>query len=161
VSGALIGRIRSAEPTPAPRPRGSNLWREMREGLRHVVHDPILRTLAGATGSGNVFENARYAVLVLYMTDELGLKPVAIGLVLGAGSVGYFLGAFLPAWTANRFGLGRAIVGSMVVIWCGELLFPLAAGPDRVAVPILTAALFLTGLAGPAYDVNQFSLRQA
>jgi MFS family permease len=161
VSGALIGRIRAAEPTPVPRPRGSNLWREMREGLRHVVHDPILRTLAGATGSGNIFENARYAVLVLYMTDDLGLKPGAIGLVLGAGSVGYFLGAFLPGWTANRFGLGRTIVGSMVVIWLGELLFPLAAGPDRVAAPILVAALFVTGLAGPSYDVNQFSLRQA
>jgi MFS family permease len=161
VSGALIGRIRSAESAPATRPPGSNIWHEMRAGLRHVVHDPILRTLAGATGSGNIFENARYAVLVLFMSDDLGLKPGAIGLVLGAGSLGYFFGAFLPGWTANRFGLGRAIVGSMVVIWCGELLFPFAAGPDRIAVPILIVALFLTGLAAAPYDVNQFSLRQA
>jgi MFS family permease len=81
ISGALIGRIRSAEPAPPPRPDRSSVWREMRAGLRHVVRDPILRTLAGATGCGNIFENARYAVLVLYMSDELGLSPAAIGLV--------------------------------------------------------------------------------
>lgn len=160
-SGLLIGRIRSAEPAPPPRRRDANIWREMRDGLRQVVRDPILRTLAGATASGNVFENARYAVLVLYMSEELDLSPAAIGLVLGAGSVGYFLGAFLPAWTSRRFGLGRAITGSMVVYWLGELLYPLAVGPDRVAVPILIAALFIGGLASPSYDVNQFSLRQA
>jgi MFS family permease len=161
VSGVLIGRIRSQEPAPPPRRQGSNIWREIGEGLRQVRHDPILRTLAGATGSGNIFENARYAVLVLYMNDDLGLSPATIGLVLGAGSVGYFLGAFLPGWAARRFGLGRAITGSMVVIWLSELLFPLATGPNHIAVPILITALFVSGLAGPAYDVNQFSLRQA
>jgi predicted MFS family arabinose efflux permease len=161
VSGALIGRIRTSEPAPPPRRHDSNIWREIGEGLRQVRHDPILRTLAGATASGNIFENARYAVLVLYMTEDLGLSPATIGLVLGAGSVGYFAGAFLPGWAARRFGLGRAITGSAVGIWFGDLLFPLAAGPTHVAVPILIAALFLSGLAGPSYDVNQFSLRQA
>ncbi|MEA2526323.1 MAG: hypothetical protein QOF73_3550 [Thermomicrobiales bacterium] len=161
VSGALIGRIRSSEPAPTPRLQGSNVWREMHGGLRQVVRDPILRTLAGATASGNIFESARSAVLVLYMSEDLGLKPGAIGLVFAAGSVGFFLGAFLPAWTARRFGLGRAITGAMVVLWLSEFLYPLAAGPNRVVVPLLVAALFLGGLAGPSYDVNQFSLRQA
>jgi MFS family permease len=161
VSGALIGRIRNPEPAPAVRPDRPNVWREIRAGLHLVACNPILRTLAGATGSGNVFENARYAVLVLYMTDDLGLSPGAIGLVLAAGSVGYFLGAFLPARTARRFGLGRAIVGAMSVFWFSELLYPFAAGPPAVAVPLLIAALFLGGLASPSYDVNQFSLRQA
>ncbi len=161
VSGLLIGSMRSLELAPPPRRHGSNVWREIGEGLRQVRHDPILRTLAGATASGNIFENARYAVLVLYMSEALDLSPATIGLVLGAGSVGYFLGAFLPGWAARRFGLGRAITGSMVVIWLSELLFPLAAGPKHIAIPILFAALFFNGLAGPAYDVNQFSLRQA
>lgn len=161
VSGALIGRIRSEESAPPPRRRDSNIWREIGEGLRQVRHDPILRTLAGATASGNIFENARYAVLVLYMSEDLGLSPATIGLVLGTGSVGYFVGAFLPGWAARRFGLGRAITGSAAGIWFGDLLFPLAAGPNHLAIPILIAALFISGLAAPAYDVNQFSLRQA
>jgi predicted MFS family arabinose efflux permease len=161
LSALLIGRIRTPEPAPPPRPTRPSIRRDIAEGLRRVRRDPILRTLAGATGTGNIFENALSAVLVLYMSGDLGLRPGAIGLVLAAGSVGYFLGAFLPAWTARRFGLGRAITGSMVVVWFSELLYPLAAGPTAVAVPLLVAALFLGGLAGPSYDINQFSLRQA
>jgi predicted MFS family arabinose efflux permease len=89
------------------------------------------------------------------------LQPATIGLVLGAGSVGYFLGAFLPAWTARRFGLGRAITGSMAVLWMSDLLYPFAFGSNRIAVPVLIAAFFIGGLAVPSYDINQFSLRQA
>jgi MFS family permease len=161
LSGGLIGRIRTPEAVPLARRAGSNIWREMREGLHYLVRDPILRTLVGATGSGNIFENARYAVLVLFMSDELSMSPAAIGIVFAAGSIGYFLGAFLPAWTARRLGLGRAITGSMVVLWISEWFFPLAAISERAAVPLLIGGLFLGGLAGPSYDVNQVSLRQA
>lgn len=160
-SGELIRRIRASEPTPAAREAGSNIWREIGAGLRYVVGNPILRTLVAATGSGNIFDNARTAVLVLYLNEELGLRPAAIGLVLGAGSIGYFLGSFVPAWSARRFGLGRAIVGSMWLMWLSDLLYPFAAGPNQMAVPVMITALFLAGLAAPSYDVNQFSLRQA
>jgi predicted MFS family arabinose efflux permease len=159
-SGLLIWRIRSPEAEPAKRAT-SNVWLEMREGLQYLVRDPILRTLVGATGTGNIFDNARYAVLVLYMSDHLDLRPAAIGIIFAAGSVGYFLGAFLPAWTSRRFGLGRAITGAMVLYWISELLYPFASGPDKIAVPVMLTALFLGGLASPSYDVNQFSLRQA
>jgi predicted MFS family arabinose efflux permease len=146
---------------PPARAANRRIWPEMREGLRHVAHTPILRSLAGATGCGNIFDNARAAVLVLYMHDDLGLGAGAIGLVYAAGSVGYFFGAFLPAWAARRFGLGRTIVGAMGVIVLGELVFPISTLARPLAVPLLVIALFIVGFAAPAYDVNQFSLRQA
>ncbi len=160
-SGFLTARVQVVEAAPVPRGAGQSVWAEIGEGLRTVAREPILRTLAGATGCGNLFENARFAILILYMTRDLGLRPGAIGLILGAGSVGYFAGAFLPGWAARRFGLGRAIVGGALVFALGDLLYPFAAGPTAVAVPVLGAALFLSGFGAPTYDVNQVSLRQA
>jgi predicted MFS family arabinose efflux permease len=160
-SGFFLLRIRTQEPQFSRQGEHRNIWSEIKEGLRWVVHDPILRTLTAATGIWNFFENARFAIQILYLTRNLHLGPGAVGLVLMVGGIGYFIGAFLPRWSSERFGLGRAIMIATVVIWIAEILFALSVGPAEIAVPLVIAALFLEGLGAPSYDVNQFSLRQA
>jgi MFS family permease len=160
-SGLFMLKIRKPEPQVSRQGVHPNIWSEMREGLRWVVHDPILRTLTASTGIWNFFENGRLAMMILYMTRNLDLGPGAIGAILMVGSIGFFVGAFLPRWASNRFGLGKAILLATVVIWIGELLYPLAVGRTEIAVPILIVAMLLEGLGGPTYDINQVSLRQA
>jgi len=160
-SGFLLFRIRTHEQHVSRQEERRHIGVEIKEGLRWVVHDPILRTLTAATGVWNFFENGRLAMMILYMTRNLDLGPGAIGAIVMVGSIGFFLGAFLPRWSSELFGLGHAILLAAVVIWIAEILFALAAGPKDIAVPLLIAAMFLEGMGAPSYDVNQVSLRQA
>jgi MFS family permease len=162
VSALFVLRIRTKEaiaPKPTVRP---HVWREMKEGLLFVARNPILRTLAGGIACWNVFENARNAILVLYASRELGLSAGAIGLLFAIGSVGFFLGALLPAWLSRRFGLGKTLVGSLFVLLIGDLLFgAIAIAPRSFSVSLLIGGLFVYGFGIGPFDVNQFSLRQA
>jgi MFS family permease len=160
-SGLLLLRIRKHEEQIPRQDQRRRMWSEIREGIRWVFHDPILRTLALATGISNFFDNARIAMQILYMTRVLHLGPSTIGIVFMLGSLGYFAGAFLPAWTSNTFGLGFAIIIAMGVIWFSQILYVFAIGPNIVAIPLVVAALFFEGFGAPSYDVNQVSLRQA
>ena len=48
VSAVCLGGIRRPEPPVRPTTDGHTTWMAIREGLRLVVHDPILRAIAGA-----------------------------------------------------------------------------------------------------------------
>jgi MFS family permease len=163
VSAALLMGIRLKEPPHAvpgesERP---HFWRELVEGLRLVVANPILRATAAATGLWNFFDGARTAVLVLFLTRTLSLEAGTVGVIFTAWAVGYLVGSLLPDRVARRTGLGRAILLGIVLAVPSELLTAVAAGPPLTAAVIMGVGFFLTGVTIPIYDVNQFSLRQA
>jgi MFS family permease len=58
-----------------------------------------------------------------------------------------------------RFGVGPTIVGSSMAFGPSALLIAIA--PPDLAVPFVTASVFLAGLGGAIYNINQVSLRQA
>lgn len=165
LSAILLVGIRISEPPPrasagdASAPFG--FWRELGEGLRLVGSHPMLRATAAATGLWNLFDGARMAVLVLFLTRTLGLQASATGILFTLGAIGYLLGSFLPERVARRLGIGRAILIGIVLTVPSELLTALAGGPPLVATAIAGVGFFLTSFTEPIYDVNQFSLRQA
>jgi MFS family permease len=163
VSAALLLGIRTDEIAPRRAAAGDEtlFWRELREGVGVVAGTPILRATAAATGVWNLFDGARWAVLVLFLSRTLGLGAGTIGAVFTAGAVGSLLGSLVPDRVARRLGLGRAIVLGIVLTVPSELLTALAAGPPPVAAAMAGAGVLLTGMTIPTYDVNQFSLRQA
>ena len=163
VSAALLVGIRVSEPSPSGSLQGSepSFRRELVEGLRVVVGNPILRATAAATGLWNLFDGARIAVMILFLTRIVGLQAGAVGVMFTLGAVGFLIGSLLPERMARRFGLGRAILLGIVLAVPSELLVAFASGPPTVAAAIAGAGFFLTGLTIPTYDVNQFSLRQA
>jgi MFS family permease len=162
-SAALLVGIRVAEPSSTGSRQGfePNFRRELGEGLRVVVGNPILRATAAATGLWNLFAGARTAVMILFLTRIAGLQAGAVGVMFTLGAVGFLLGTLLPERMARRFGLGRAILLGIVLAFPSELLIAFASGPPTVAAVIAGAGFLLTGLTIPTYDVNQFSLRQA
>jgi MFS family permease len=155
--------IRASEPAPVRHAdgTGSSMWTELREGLAVVLHNPLLRSIAGCTGSGNLIMNAMLAVYVLYLTRELAIGPALLGIIYTVAGPGALLGAVLAGKLATRFGLGTTIIGSSFAFAISALLVPLAGGPTVVVVGILMLAMFIGGVCGPVYNINQVSLRQA
>lgn len=160
VSALFLAFVHVPEPTPVPRVPGRSIWREIGEGLRVVIGNPMLRGIAGCTATSNLFSNIIQAVYILYVTRQLGLSAGAIGGIFAVGSTGFLVGALFAGRIARRFGLGPTIIGSIVFGFLGTGLIPLASGTASVAVPLLVAAQFITAFGSPIYNINQVSLRQ-
>ncbi|MGI8424542.1 MAG: MFS transporter [Chloroflexota bacterium] len=66
-SAFFIGRIRASEPLPGDGHGRTSVAREAREGLRLVLHDPVLRALAGASAIMDFAGRIITVVLLLYL----------------------------------------------------------------------------------------------
>lgn len=160
ISGILLGLIRAPEP-PVERPESrQSIIAEMREGLGYILRSPLLRPIAGCTGTANFFSGMGAAVLVLFATRELGLSAGWLGVIFAGGSVGFLAGALLASRVAIRCGVGQAIVLGIAVSGVGSLVLPLAGGAALASAAILMAGIALTGLGGAVYNITQVSLRQ-
>ncbi len=160
-SALFLWRIRAAEPEPARPDQQQNVWRDIGEGLHIVLGNPLLRSLAGCTATWNFFSNLSFAVFVLYVTGELGITPVTLGLVFSVGAPGALIGALIAGRVARRFGLGPAIVGAALLGGFSWATVPLAGGPLPLVMAMLIGGQFLGGMMGVIYNINQVSLRQA
>ena len=160
VSAIFLAAIRTPEPRPE-RHADRSLPREIGEGLRLVVGNPLMRGIAGCTATSNLFGSALTAVYVLYATRELGLGPAQLGVTFAAFGPGGLLGAVLAARLARRFGLGPALTGSLALGSLSWLVVLFAGGPPVLAASLLATANALATVGGTVYNVNQVSLRQA
>ncbi|MEU9608818.1 MFS transporter [Streptomyces sp. NPDC048057] len=97
---------------------------EIREGLRHVLGTRELRVLVIAgvlTNLGIQFVNTLLPVL---FTRELGLSAGVLGLYWSVSGIGIFLGARCARPLAERFGLGRTVVGMGTCLAPAALVVP-------------------------------------
>ena len=164
-SALLILAIRRQEAPRQPSPaeaagdRRPGMRREIAEGLRYVLGNRNLRSIAACTGTSNLCSNIVFAVFAVYAYRELELSPATIGLVGGIGGFGVLLGALLASPIAAKIGVGRTILGSSLFFGPSALLIPLA--PANIAPAFFAVAFFFEGMFGVIYNVNQVSLRQA
>jgi MFS family permease len=160
LSGFAVLAIRGREPRrradDEARPR---IRTDIAEGLRYVLGHRYLRNIAGATATFNLFGSMQGAVLLVFAVRELDLSAGRVGLVLAIGNIGFLLGAVVVGRFTRWLGLGPAIVWSAVVCGIGPWLAPLAT--KGLAMPLLIASGFVTGVGVPIYNINQVSLRQA
>ena len=122
--------------------------------------EPILRALIAAAGTMNFFGRMFLAVYVLFMTRDLGLGPVGVGLVLATGGIGSLAGALVTGPTTRRFGPGPMLVASQLAFGLMGLLVPLAILFPRVALVMIVASEFGQWMAVIVYYVNAVSVRQ-
>ena len=153
-----VARIRRPEPPPHAG-RRPGIGQEMREGMRLVVGNPILRGIVGTMATYFFFDAMLMSVFILFASRSLGLSAGEIGLVVAVGNLGFVAGALLAAPIAGRFGIGRTLIGAMVTSCLFGLLVPLAA--PAFAFPLLVVARLGTSFGMPVYMVNQISLRQS
>jgi MFS family permease len=162
VSALAVSLIRSKEPDPE-RPAEGDVRPRMRsqiaEGLRFVLGNRLLWSMAGCTGTSNLGSGAFYAVFLVYAVRTLHLSSGTIGLIFAAGNVGFLIGAVISSRVVARIGLGQTILWSILVSGLGGLLIPLA--PKGGPIPLLIAGQFVLSFGIPIYNSNTVSLRQA
>lgn len=161
-SALLLGSIRRPEPPPPPAAEREPVMLEIREGLRLVVRDPVLRGLAWGTMGLAAMWGVFGATWLLFVTQDLGLDPGTVGIVAALGGFGSLVGALVSERVAVRFGLGSVVVGSLLFAALGNLLIPLApAGMPLVAVGFLVGQQLIGDTAVTVFDVTEVSVRQA
>jgi len=160
-SVALLTFINTPEPQLAVAPDHPSIRGEIGEGLRLVMGQPLLRTIAGTTALILFFANMFQAVSVLYLTRTLGLGPALVGVIFAVGSIGGLLGALLTAPLTRRIGYGPAIIGGVMTLCVGALAFAAAQGPPAGVAPLLAFAWFLVAVGNVVNNINQVSVRQA
>jgi MFS family permease len=160
VSVASIVWIRLPERSPHDAgTRRAGVFAEIREGLRLVLHDPILRGLALMLTVGGLGFHLQDPALYLFAYRNLGLSPGLLGLVFAAGGAGAVVGALVVGAVVRRLGVGNSLALTNVVLALAFLAWPLALlGP---AVPILATSMFVAGFADSIFNIGQVSLRQA
>jgi MFS family permease len=161
ISALFLVFVRVLEPPPAPRIAGRSIWHEIGEGLRVVVGNPMLRGIAGCTATNNLGSSTWNAILILYVTQTLGLGAGVIGLIFAMGSVGFLCGALLAGRFARWIRLGPTIIWPTAIGALAAFLIPLAHRPATPAILLIVIAQFITGGSGTIYNINQVSLRQA
>ncbi|MDQ1541422.1 MAG: hypothetical protein QOH29_2148 [Actinomycetota bacterium] len=156
-SAAWVTAIRAREPEPA-KPEQRNLAKEIGEGLRFVLGHPILRKIAGCTGSFNLCSSASFALEILFLVRNVHLSPGGIGLLFSVGSVGALLGALTSGRISNWLGQARTIWVAAAFDAPAGLLLPLTHHDWRLGLTAL--GLFLGSFGTVVYNVAQVSFRQ-
>ncbi len=159
-SAILLQSIKINEAEPVRSGQEQTIWKEAGEGLKSVVNNPILRTLAISAGIIGLFNAMQEAVWILYIVRQLDLSPSILGLIFSIGSIGLLLGAAMGRRTTKRIGLGPSIILGVLLVAVGDLIIPLATGPTLVLAILLAMAQFLFGIGVTTYNIGQVSVRQ-
>ncbi|MGW0291845.1 MFS transporter [Streptomyces tuirus] len=170
-----IRRIRRAETLPQrpDEPRAGDdhggtyritaprMWRRIREGLRFVAGDSVLRAVCLASAAFQFSFAAMMTVYLLFLPRELHLSGTVVGLALAAAGPGALLGSLLAARLPSRFGYGTVLVCAAALGDGVFLCVPALHGPFAVTVPALLAVGFVFGFGGQLVNVTVMAVRQS
>jgi Na+/melibiose symporter-like transporter len=160
VSALLLGTIRAKE-APPPREDREPVLSEIRDGVRLVRHDPILRALVGAQMSLSALWGIFGATWLLFVLEELSVGPALIGVIAGVGGFASFIGAIVATRATRRWGVGPVAVVALLLAAVGNAFIPIApAGLPLVAIGCLVTAQLVGDSAVTVYDVTEVSVRQ-
>jgi MFS family permease len=157
-SASWVAAIRAPERKPVAPPQ-RHLGKEIGEGLRFVLGNPILRKIAGCTGTANLFNSASYAVMIVFFVRTVHLSAGGIGLLFSIGSVGGLVGALFSGYLMRTVRQARLIWVSAVIFAPADLLLPLTHHDARLIYAGI--ALFVSSVGATVYNVAQVSFRQA
>jgi MFS family permease len=174
VAAVLVLRLPTLNRTAAPGPRAqaatghrrrvtealatqlARLRNDVTEGIGYLAQHRVLRTVAILAVVLTLTDAAWFAVLVLLVTEELGLQSSAYGIILAVAAVGGAAGGLAASWLIDRFGSAAALRGGLLVIGAAQIVL----GVSHSAV-LVTAALALGNVAFAIWLTAAASLRQA
>lgn len=133
---------RRTDPPPTARAR---FGLSLREGFRAFAGHRGIVAITAAKGIPDFFHWGVLALYVLYAVRELHLSAATIGLIAVIGSLGPVLAGLIATPVSRRFGISWTSVLAAVLLG-GNLLIPLAAGPDVLVVATIALGQFLLGL---------------
>jgi predicted MFS family arabinose efflux permease len=159
-SAICLRTIRAEEKVPEAEADRPSYRQAISEGLRFVIHNPLLRGIAGCTGTDNFFSSILFTVYLLYVTHELRVDAATLGLTFTFLGPGALIGALAAERIARVIGVGFSIILGQCLGACGVILILLTTQLSSGVIVALGGAQFLFGLAGPIYNINQHSISQ-
>ncbi|MEO8437264.1 MAG: MFS transporter [Chloroflexota bacterium] len=161
VSAALLATIRREEAPPPLREDREPVLSEIRDGLRLVRHDPVLRAFVGAQMSLHALWGIFGATWFLFVLEELKLGAAVLGVIAGVGGFSSFIGAVVATRATTRWGIGPVAIVAMLLAAVGSAFIPLApAGLPFVAIGCLVIQQLVADSAVTVYDITEVSVRQ-
>jgi predicted MFS family arabinose efflux permease len=133
----------------------SSLRAEMGEGIRWLLGNPPMRTLALTIFTFNVTFGAAWSVLVLYASQRLGMGDVGFGLLTTAVAVGGVIGIVSYGRLERRFSLGDIMRVGLLVETATHLSL---AVTTSAAVALATLVVF--GAHGFIWNTTSTVVRQ-
>ncbi|WP_206058828.1 MFS transporter, partial [Nonomuraea zeae] len=143
VSALCLHGVRHREVVEkAPRRR---LRSEIREGLRTVVGDPLLRGNMLYGCLANLALTGYSSLLVVFLVGDVGLSPATTGVLIAVTSLGGVIGAFAARPLAARVGSARAyLIGKALLPPTGLFI----ACADQGVLLVLFAVASIVIVAG-------------
>jgi MFS family permease len=135
-----------------------SIWVDIKEGLSFVFANKTMKTLIVATGFANLGHSIVQPMFLVFAYKQLGISPERMGIILGIGSVGLFIGSVTASKFVQKYGLGNSMFFFMGLVGIASFLIPVAL----IGIPeiILTFVWFTICFADTIYNINQFTLRQ-
>ncbi|MFI0186168.1 MFS transporter [Streptomyces sp. NPDC017086] len=153
--------IRAPETVAEAERERPRLRTEIADGLRAIFGHRVLRLLAVQSAAYNLFEQIVLTLYLLFGVRELRLSAGELGVILTTASVGGLGGALLAGRAAKALGIGRCIVGSMVVAAAGLVVVPFAPARPAVAIPLLIGGFVVYGFGLGIFNVHSLTVRIA
>jgi len=156
-SASWITAIKRRVPKPERKP-DRHLGREIAEGLKFVVGNRLLRSIAMCTGSSNFFTSMSAAVIMVLLARQLDLSPGVIGLLTSVSAVGGLVGSLLARRIASWLGQGPTIWASTLVAAPLGFVAPFMQRDWTLALYAVAQLVFFVAVV--VYNIAQVSFRQ-
>jgi len=151
-----LARIRDADRAASLRGVGG----EVKSGLRFIYRHPVLRPLAGAGGTLNIFSQFQLTLIVVYAVREMHMSSGEVGLLFA----GFGVGGVLAATTLGRalawLGYGHLLLAAYATGALAIISVPFVPGPAPVAAALFVVVYFVAGCGIVALNIVSMTLRQ-
>ncbi len=158
-SAALLFGIRTREAArreAAP----ASLLADAAEGLRRCRASPALGLLLGVEALRGLSGGFLMALYVVIGLQHVGIGPATLGLIIGIGGIGAFLGALAAPPLQAALGEGAAMRASLIFGQTVAMTVPLAILFPGAGVWLLIAGQLFGDAALVAYGILALSMRQ-
>lgn len=126
-AAGLVWRI--SVPTQLRATAGTNVRRDIADGVRWLMAHAAVRTLALVVFTFNITFGASYSVLVLYAQERLGMGPLGFGLLMTMSALGGLLSTSMYDVLERRFSLGTLMRVCLLLEVLAHLGFAVADRP--------------------------------
>lgn len=159
-SAMMLARITKQEPEKQARGENDNLLSDAIAGLKACTSHPVVGPILAAETLMAFFGGAYMTLYMIVGLRTIGLDPFTLGVIISLGGLGGFLGAMAAAPIANKLGLRRTLLLTLLLGLSFDLFIPLAATLPQYGVPLLALHQIAGDIFLTIFVIQALSLRQ-
>lgn len=148
-------------PPVAPRNNHAGLIKSTAEGLRFSWKNKVNRYLMIEAAHYNLAYRAFLVCFMIYTVRTMHWNTGYLGISLAALSIGAVIGSAIAPTISRRFGVGRTLVGALVVGDLGPIVIPVINIKTLMGITIVISAFLLMGAGSLVSAVLSSSLNRS